>query len=45
MELKEKYETISNPIEYQEFLLNKETLEKNEPSDFNYLYPNLNDVD
>ncbi len=43
MELKQKYETISNPIEYQEFLLDKETLEKNEPSDFNYLYPSLND--
>ena len=43
MDLKQKYETISNPVQYQEFLLDKETLEKNSPHDFNYLYPSLND--
>ena len=43
MSLKEKYEKISNPVEYQEFLLNKEMLEKKDVKDLNYLYPDLND--
>lgn len=43
MSLKEKYEKISNSIEYQQFLLDKEILEKNSKNDYDYLYPTLND--